>query len=602
LIVIMSFQRECGALWHGRYTRWRPCRTLDADLHVRYHVLAADYDGTIAIHGAVDAPTLAALERVKASGRRVVLVTGRELDEVLEIFPGVEVCDLVVAENGALVYDPRSRHVELLCTAPPESFVSDLRRHGVEPLSVGRAIVATWRPHETTVLDAIQRHGLELHVVFNKTAVMVLPSGINKATGLAAALAKLELSPHNTVAVGDAENDHALLEMCECGVAVANAVPALKERADFVTGGDHGQGVIELVDLLVTTDLANVSARLGRHDLPLGTTTDGAEVRLPAHGASVLIAGTSGGGKTTIASGLLERLAARGYQFLVIDPEGDYGEFDDALCVGDTLHTPPDDEVTALLRTRQNVVVSLLGTRLADRPRHFAGLFARVQEMRARTGRPHWILVDEAHHLLPSAWQPPSGMPDPQGGGVMLVTVHPGQVSPRALSAVDIALAIGAQPDETLALLADATGSPRPDASGVRLRPGDVLVWWRGSDRAPYVVRTIPPQAEHKRHVRKYAAGELLPHEYFFFRGPEGRLKLRVHNLAIFVQIAEGVDDDTWTHHLRRGDYSEWFRRVIKDDGLADDAAEVERDASLSPAEGRLRIREAIEKRYTAPA
>ena len=569
---------------------------------MRYHVLAADYDGTLASDGAVDAPTIAALERLKASGRRLVLVTGRELDDLLGIFPGIAVCDLVVAENGAVVYDPATRRADLLCARPSDAFVEDLRAHGVAPLSAGRAIVASWRPHEATILDAIRRHGLELHVVFNKRAVMVLPSGINKASGLTVALERLGLSRHNAVAAGDAENDHALLDMCECGVAVANAVPALKDRADLVTRGDHGRGVGELVDEMIASDLAVLAPRLRRHDLPLGTAADASEVRVAAYGVSVLIAGTSGGGKTTIASGVLERLAARGYQYAVIDPEGDYGDFAGAVNLGDATHSPPHDEAVSLLRAGQNAVVNLLGTKLDDRPREFARLFARIQEMRASTGRPHWVLIDETHHLLPADWQPAARVPEPSKGGLIFVTVHPDEVSARALAVVDVVLAIGKNPDKTLGMVAKAVGVAAPAATDARLRAGEALLWRPRGAGAPFVLRTIPPKAELRRHVRKYAAGALIPEEHFFFRGPDQRLNLRVHNLAIFVQIAEGVDDATWTHHLERGDYSDWFRRVIKDDELAAEAAAVETDPALSPAESRARIREAVEKRYTAPA
>ena len=567
---------------------------------LRYHVLAADYDGTLASDGRVDADTLAALEKLKASGRRLVLVTGRELDELLGLFPEIALCDLVVAENGAVVYDPATRNAELLCPRPPAAFVDDLRRRGVTPLSTGHAIVASWRPHEVTILDAIRRHGLELHVVFNKRAVMVLPSGVNKATGLASALRRLEMSRHNTVAVGDAENDHALLDMCECGVAVANAVPALMQRADLVTAGDHGRGVGELVDRLVSCDLRDLAPRLRRHDLALGTDVEGGRIGLPVYGANVLIAGTSGGGKTTIASGMLERLGARGYQYAILDPEGDYSNFAGAVSLGDATHTPPPDESLALLRTGHSAVVNLLGTRLVDRPREFAALFARVQEMRASTGRPHWVLIDEAHHVLPAAWQTVARIPEPHGG-LIYVTVHPDQLSPRALRTVDVVLAIGRDPERTLAMVAEATDLKPPEIGDVSLQPGEAVVWWRASGEPPRVVRTIPPDAEHRRHVRKYAAGELIPEEHFFFRGPEARLNLRVHNLAIFVQIAEGVDDETWLHHLHRGDYSAWFLRVIKDADLASEAAEIERDEALSAAESRARIRQAIEKRYTAP-
>src|SRR3954447_13533736 len=207
---------------------------------MRYHVLACDYDGTLAHHGRVDGPTLSALERLLATGRQLVLVTGRELDALLGIFPEIHLFARVVAENGALLYRPANKEEKVLGQAAPPEFVTKLKERGVAPLSAGRVIVATWRPHETAVLQTIRDLGLEMQVIFNKDAVMVLPSGVNKATGLTAALLELGLSPHNVVGVGDAENDHAFLELCECSAAVANALPALREKADVATAGDHG--------------------------------------------------------------------------------------------------------------------------------------------------------------------------------------------------------------------------------------------------------------------------------------------------------------------------------------------------------------------------
>src|SRR4051794_25292369 len=238
---------------------------------MRYHVLACDYDGTLALHGKVDAKTLAALERVQATGRKLILVTGRELDELLEIFPEIKLFLCVVAENGALLYDPATKEERLLCQAPSAEFVEALRNKGVAPMSVGRAIVATWRPHEIAVLDTIRDQGLELQVIFNKDAVMVLPSGINKATGLAAALKELGLPPHAVVGVGDAENDHAFLKFCGCSAAVANALPMLKETADLVLAGDHGQGVVQLIEGLLTDDLAGCEPRVAAAEVQNAT-------------------------------------------------------------------------------------------------------------------------------------------------------------------------------------------------------------------------------------------------------------------------------------------------------------------------------------------
>ena len=203
-------------------------RNPQAEESVYYLALATDYDGTLAHEGRVDVPTLAGLDRVRASGRRLILVTGRELPELQACFAHLRKFDRVVAENGALLFDPATGTERVLAEPPPPALLDQLRRRGVAPISVGRVIVATWKPHETAVVETIRDLGLEMQVIFNKGAVMILPSGVNKATGLAAALAELGIKPENVVAVGDAENDHALLDLVGCGAAVANALPMLR--------------------------------------------------------------------------------------------------------------------------------------------------------------------------------------------------------------------------------------------------------------------------------------------------------------------------------------------------------------------------------------
>src|SRR5204863_3824487 len=197
-------------------------------------VLAADYDGTLASDGKVDDSTIDALERVRSSGRKLILVTGRHLPDLCKIFLNLELFDRVIVENGGVLYRPQTREQKLLTEPPHERFVSLLQQRQV-PFSAGRTIVATWHPHEEEVLIAIRDLGLELQVTFNKGAVMVLPSGVNKGTGLVAALSEMCISHHNAVAIGDAENDHALLKTCECGIAVSNAIQMLRERADVTT-------------------------------------------------------------------------------------------------------------------------------------------------------------------------------------------------------------------------------------------------------------------------------------------------------------------------------------------------------------------------------
>jgi HAD superfamily hydrolase (TIGR01484 family) len=569
---------------------------------MRYLALATDYDGTLAHHGRVSDDTWSALERLRDSGRNALLVTGRELPDLQGVCPRLELFERVVAENGGLLYNPATREERVLGPAASQELARALRQRGVAPLSVGRTILATWEPHETAVLQAIHGLGLEAQVVFNKGAVMVLPAGVNKASGLAAALAELGLSPHNAVGVGDAENDHAFLGLCECAVAVANALPLVKQGADFVTRGDHGRGVNELIEELLGSDLAGRDPALTRHHLLLGRRADGREVRIPPYGGSLLVAGPSGSGKSTTTTGLLERLTEAGYQFCVIDPEGDYETLPVAVTHGSTQSAPVADQVLQLLRQPgQNVVVNLLGIPLADRPPFFAGFLPRLQELRARTGRPHWLVLDEAHHLLPSRWDPAPGSLPQQLANALLITVHPDAVAPPVLKDVEAVVAVGDNPADTLAAFARAVGEP-PPLDVPAAEAGQVVVWSRKGGEAPFALRPEAGRAERRRHSRKYAAGELPPERSFYFRGPEGKLNLRSHNLILFVEMAAGVDDETWLHHLRRGDYSRWFREAIKDPDLAGEAAEVEADRGLSSAQSRQRVREAVERRYTLPA
>jgi hydroxymethylpyrimidine pyrophosphatase-like HAD family hydrolase len=226
---------------------------------MRYLVVATDYDGTLASHGTVADATLAVLDRVLASGRKLVLVTGRHLPDLKSVFPALDRFHRVVAENGALLYRPASGDAKLLCDPPPSAFLDLLREREV-PFTAGRGIVATWEPHQESVVRAIKDLGLELQVIFNKGAVMVLPAGVNKATGTQAAIEELGVSAQNVVGIGDAENDDALLAFCGYGVAVANALPLLKKGADFVTASRNGAGVSELCEHLLADDLVSLGA------------------------------------------------------------------------------------------------------------------------------------------------------------------------------------------------------------------------------------------------------------------------------------------------------------------------------------------------------
>jgi hydroxymethylpyrimidine pyrophosphatase-like HAD family hydrolase len=589
------------------------------ELIMRFMAIATDYDNTLASGGTVAPDTWDALERLRASGRQLLLVTGRELDDLRAVCGRLDIFDRVVAENGGVLFDPATGDRRLLAPAPPAAFVDALRARAVSGFSVSQTLIATLKPNDRVALDLIRELGLELHIVFNGDAVMICAPGVTKGSGLFAALDELQLSAMNVVGVGDAENDHHLLRACGCAVAVGNALASLKQTADLVLEKPDGAGIVELVDALLADDLRSRTAGIDSTWVLLGERSDahsdrsdrsdthgGAMVRLPIHGITALLAGPSGSGKSTVATALGERIVEAGFQLCVVDPEGDWEADERTVVIGD-IHQPPacGEAMQLLQRPTQNVVVNLLRVPAADRPHFCASLLSQIQQLRLRTGRPHWLVFDEAHHLFPSAWQH-LGVAFPESlDNVLAITVHPEQLALPLLRSVDTVLAVGPDPRGLVDAFCRASGTPacHRDAIGsAPLARGEALLWRPDDAAGPMRVLVRPGRVQHRRHRRKYAEGLLIPERSFYFRGPHGALNLRAHNLLLFVELAEGVDDDTWRFHLQRGDYSRWFEEAIDDAELAADARRIEREAAQQPAgRSRMLMREAIERRYAPP-
>src|SRR5947209_8000251 len=189
---------------------------------MRYLALATDYDETVADHGTIRPRTIAALERFRGSGRKLLLITGRELPELRAVCSRLDLFDLVVCENGGVLLDPRTGVETLLAPAASPNLAHALAEAGVRPVCVGQVMISTFADQKQLLLDTIHKLGVELEIILNKSSVMILPAGVNKGAGLKQALQRMDLSLCNVVAVGDAENDHAMLAVSGFAVAVAN--------------------------------------------------------------------------------------------------------------------------------------------------------------------------------------------------------------------------------------------------------------------------------------------------------------------------------------------------------------------------------------------
>lgn len=192
-------------------------------------VMAFDFDGTLAVDGVVPRELECALERCRAAGFALFLVTGRRFETVPfgrlgDLFTGV------VWENGAVLVHTATGEVYLPFGQLDERLMKALKEAEI-PLEQGLAIAATWVPHDQVVWQVLGAQGGGAVVEYNKGAVMVLPSGAAKGTGLERLLTICGFSAHNLAAFGDAENDGSMLRLAEIAVAVGDAVPAVQAMA-----------------------------------------------------------------------------------------------------------------------------------------------------------------------------------------------------------------------------------------------------------------------------------------------------------------------------------------------------------------------------------
>ena len=557
---------------------------------MHFLALAVDYDGTIAENGSVPPQVCASLTTLKNSGRKLLLVTGRELQALKHHFPHLDLFDLVVAENGALLYDPVTDTEELIAEPASMDLVSRLRGKGVSPLSVGRSVIATWHPWEEAVINSIRELGLELQMTFNKDAIMVLPPGVNKASGLAAALRTLGICELNVVGVGDAENDHSFLSICGCSAAVSNAIDSIKASADVCLSLDHGRGVRELVDMLLEKDATLVP--IERIGLELGQTLDAHKVWMPAESV-LLVIGNSGSGKSSYVTWLTERMVQAHQGFCIIDPEGDYLTLEDAVTVGG-LTVPPttEESVHHLLQAQLNVVVSALALDPPARIQLFGEMLPFIQDLRRVSGRPYWLIVDEAHYMLPHCAVWPPGFLGNMGA--IIVAVDFDQVCPAVLEGVNVLVTLGSTARELVEQFAKRIQRRCPDFPERSPGPEYACLWDLRNDKEVALLNQLRPTQKHHRHSGKYVAGDVGAWHAFRF----STLCQSASNLTEFLSLSTRLEDTALRGYMNAGDFSKWFREIIRDDVLANKTHQVETDATLAPKEALTQISHLVHSRY----
>lgn len=214
----------------------------------RIVALATDYDRTLTdVERLEPVPeALAALGRAKRAGKRVIVISGRDVAHLGARLG--RVADAIVAENGCLVRGPDGLVAPLGGAAwDLQAIRAALARLGAE-VEHGEVLASVDVAHEPLVREALDRAGIRADLIRNRDRVMVLPQGVDKATGLVTACRLIGVPPERVAAAGDGENDVPLLKAAGYGIAVDNAVDELKKVADHVTREPGGHGLARWID------------------------------------------------------------------------------------------------------------------------------------------------------------------------------------------------------------------------------------------------------------------------------------------------------------------------------------------------------------------
>jgi hydroxymethylpyrimidine pyrophosphatase-like HAD family hydrolase len=549
---------------------------------MKFSVLALDYDGTIVRDERAHPAVLEAIREARAREITIVLVTGRILSDLRRVLAEQSLFDAIVAENGAVLAFPSGR-TRLLGRPPPRAFLDELCRLEVA-FKIGECVLEADASAAPKILGAVRKLELPLMLAFDRSRVMVLPQAINKATGLREALNTLRLSLHNSIAIGDAENDFALLEACEIGVAVGWGSKSLCAIADDVLPGSGPAAVADYIRQ-VSGHTRLPPNHTDRRRIILGKTADGRSVETTVHGHNILIAGDPRSGKSWITGLFCEQLILQGYCLCMIDPEGDYATLESlpGVVVFGGEEPPPrlSDVARALRYPEVSIVIDLSAITHAEKLIYLDKLLPMLAALRRSIGLPHWIVVDEAHYFL---HQPDLGQRvDFELAAYVLITYRPSQLHPELLRAAESIIVTPLTDPWEVRALTTLCGVQGTEAEwgkvlgGLEIDEAAVLPQGVGNGRVPQPFTIAQRITSHVRHRAKYFEVPMPEGQAFIFTCNGRLIGEQARTLKEFVTIQHRLAAAAAEGHAQRGDYSHWIAEVFGDHLLAEEIRKIEK-------------------------
>jgi hydroxymethylpyrimidine pyrophosphatase-like HAD family hydrolase len=570
---------------------------------MKLSVVALDYDGTISdAAGQLDGTVRKSIVELRSRGIVVLIVTGRRLEHLREGIGDLGVVDAVIAENGAVVAFPASGRTMSLGRPLSQDFIKELEANAL-PFVTGESVVEMEAIYAEAALTIIRRLQLPLVLLFNRDRLMVLPQSVSKGTGLREALAAMRLSPHNTLAVGDAENDHELLAVAELGAAVAWGSAALQCAADEVIAGDGPPAVAAyLMDVAARPRLT--SRNKGKRPLILGRDISERMLALHVPDRNVLIAGDPRSGKSWIAGLLAEQLIIQRYSVCIIDPEGDYRGLETLpgvlLFGGDDPPPRPRELMQALRNADFSTVIDLSKLPFDQKRDYVTQLLAMLNILRRQTGLPHRIVIDEAHYFFDDSNA--KRLIDFELAGYTIITYRLSQLPRAVVSGTEAVILTRHTDRHEVEALRSLPGAQSVDArmlSNLRVDQAVLLGGIEESPEAPVRFEIAPRLTFHVRHQHKYLDVPVSERHAFVFR-QNGKTGKRVRSFREFSDAIATTPMQALAGHLSRNDFSRWIGDVFGDRPLAAQVRDVERRYQLGPtADVNDELLQLLRDRYT---
>ncbi len=567
---------------------------------MKFGVLAFDYDGTIARDGALDPHVRKAIAHARSRGVVTILVTGRILADLKHVAGDLDFVDAIVAENGGLFTMAGERGATMLGDSPPAAFTTELRRRGVD-FRVGACVVEADARAADQLLLAIRTLELPLVLVFNRGRVMVLPRAVTKATGLQAALHALRLSPHNAIAIGDAENDHELLRGCEVGVAVAWGSPALQAIADDRIDGVGPADVARYIEHVITSRTLP-KPRFSRRRFVLGYGDDGKDVEVELRPRNVAIIGTDTSAKLQIVDVLCEQAILHNYSVLVIDTAGAHRSLEALPGVimlgGDDPLPAPWRPVEALRHPDVNVILDVSRVVSRERLEYVRAILPAIAQLRRRHGIPHRVVLEDADEVL-------SGLDVAQcldlelAGHVILANQLAG-LPPEVGDAVDAMLITRGVSH----IQSPPSWRTPPSTAEFDLSTGEAALWSREQPTAtpPTRIRLTGRRVGVREPEFRYPDVAVPESRAFVVTRRGTPTGIRARTPLELAGVIETADAAALEGHVRRGDLSRWIGVAIGDTRLASTIRQLEEAPEQRDDDLRAALVRSIRMRYESAA